>query len=85
MLGLLFLVCLFGRCLSDCGRCHVEPGLLFVRLQEQALVQRQFEEAFVEVVQLGDSLAEGDNCRSQLGFAFRFLIFRIDTVEISVS
>ena len=48
-------------------------------------MQRQFEEAFVEVVQLGDSLAEGDNCRSWLGFAFRFLIFGIDTVEIGVS
>ena len=83
-LGFLFLVCCFCRCLSCGGRGDVEPGLLFMRLQEQAFIQGQFEESSVKAVKLGGGLAEGDNGWSQLGFAFRFLVFRIDTAQIGV-
>jgi hypothetical protein len=76
----------FCRCLSDGGRADVEPGLLLMmRLHGQAVVQRLFEQSSVKEVKLGGSLAsERDNGRLQLGFAFRFLIFQIDAVEISV-
>ena len=83
--GLLFRVGCFCRCLSDGGRIVVEPGLLFMRLQVWAVVQRQFEELFVEAVKLGSSLVESNNSRLKLGFALCFLISGIGTVEIGAS
>ena len=60
-LGLLFLVSCFRRCLSDSRRVDVEPGLLFMRLQEETGFQRQFEESSVEAVKFGGGLVEGDD------------------------
>jgi hypothetical protein len=70
------------------GRCnHIDPsGRLFVlRLLFVAVVQRKIKEAFAEAVWLVGCLAQSDNGRFQLGFAFCFLICQIDTVEISIA
>jgi hypothetical protein len=58
---------------------------LFVGLQVESSEERKIEEAFIEVVELFGCLVKSDDGGFQFGFAFRFLVGRVDVVQIGVS
>ena len=51
----------------------------------EASEQRELEDASVEIGEFLAGLVEGNDCGFQLCFAFRFLVYCVDAVEIDVS
>ena len=51
----------------------------------KASEKREFEDMSVKIAEFLAGLVEGNDCRLQLGFSFRFLVCCVDVVKIGVS
>ena len=58
---------------------------MFMGLEAESFVQREIEDAPVEIVEFLAGLLEGNDCWFQLGFSFGFLVGCVDAVEIGVA